>query len=459
MRNKLLSHLYSGFNQDPDPILAFEIWHPDGAAWNVKNRQLVVSTDAGSVLTSINLESVGTVWDVVCRLMDVGVRVSRINADTVDSSALILMDGAGRESQYTNSIYGYRSALWGLLEGYATEVQSAWYAVPQALEQARLHSADDDWLDLWGSYFGVTRRSGQADASYLATIVAETLRAKSNRYAIENAVLDVTGSQVQITEPWQSIFRLDASALSGAHALHDGVVVGHHLIRPLIPSGSDWDAVMAVIERTRAAGVLISNPVRIVPASLVPAAMPITPNVWASRFFDHTFLVGKINANALGRLVLDGDRPAINHLVAMFSLGSLGNAQGVNNDQHMTPWRSVAKASVALSDGFALGNLNAVLGRGQLVRRILPVPSLSGLLALSGASAVTTIDRVTEIVFDAHGALLLLGATVSQCGMWPEICMSYMVRLNEDTGWTGFWTADRAWHDQSVVGMAISQST
>lgn len=457
MRSRLLSTLYSAFDQNPSAVSAMTLSHPAGVAWSLTNRRLVVSTEGGAALADIDLGTVGTVVNVAAVLATVGVLVSNIRSESATLSAVVLMDGEGRESLLTNVLFGHTSALWGLIEGYATEVQAAEYAVPQALQQAKMHSAQGEWLDFWGTYFAVPRRARQTDEAYLASIVAETLRAKSNKYAIENAVLDITGTQIKIAEPWQRIFRLNVSALSGSHALHDGVNVGYHLIRPLIPSNSDYEAVMAVIEKTRSAGVMVSRPVRVVPAIQV-VVLPSVPTVWASRFVKHSFLINKISSGVLGRLVLDGPPPAINHRVATFSIASLSNAQGANNLQAIAPWRNVAKASVALSAGFALGGLNNVLGRGRLNRQVVPSPSLSGLLAMSGARSVITIDRVREITQDAR-KLLATNVQGGQLSFGYGFCLSYRAQLNDDTGWTGLWGSSRSWQDRSFVGMAITQTS
>lgn len=451
MRNQLLDYLYRELDRDPDATSAMTLTHPDGVTWSVANRRLVVGTETGRRLVEIDLTA-GTVWQVAFALMDAGIGVSRINPDFQRISAIALLDGAGTESSYTTALQVHRSVLWALMDGYATEVQAATDAVPQALRQARLHSAEAAWLDFWGSYFAVARRPAQPDAAYLASIVVETLRQKSNKYAIENAVFDITGSRVEITEPWQSIFRLDASQLSGAHALHDGVVVGYHLIRPVIPADSDWAGVMAVIDKTRAAGVVVSNPMRIVPAAQV-VVMPIEPTVWASRFIDHTFLVGNINPDVLGRLVLDGYRPPINHPAAIFSLSSLGNPDGANSEQHIAPFRSVAKSSITLSDGFALGDINAVLGRGRIDRELVPAPSISDALALSDAQVVVTVARVTDIVLDARGALANVSAQINQSESGLTVAFGFVATLNTDMGWTGTWSVGRHWNDHCIFGM------
>jgi hypothetical protein len=389
MRNKLLGYLYGAFDRDPDAATVMTLTHPDGVTWSVAGRRLVVNTETDAPLADIDLSS-GTVLQAAVQLAQVGVGV-RLKSAFSGLSALVLVDGAGTESVFTNVVRGHRSVLWALMDSYATEVQAAADSVPQALAQARMHTADGYWLDFWGSYFNVVRRPSQNDSDYLAWIVAETLRKKSNKYAIESAIIATTGSQTVITEPWQSIFRLDVSQLSGSHALHDGVVAGYHLIRPRIPASSDWDGVMAVIEDTRAAGVMVSNPVRVIP----PFYSTSTgyAGLWSSRFVENTFFTGRSTCDVLGALVLDGYRPPLNYPVSFYTMMVLECATDVNINQHITPYRSRSKASVTLSDGFALGEANAILGRG--IRKVKNIPvsdglTLSGTQVLSGLFGAST---------------------------------------------------------------------
>jgi len=461
MRNKLLGYLYGAFDRDPDAATVMTLTHPDGVTWSVAGRRLVVNTETDAPLADIDLSS-GTVLQAAVQLAQVGVGV-RLKSAFSGLSALVLVDGAGTESVFTNVVRGHRSVLWALMDSYATEVQAAADSVPQALLQARMHTADGYWLDFWGGYFNVVRRPSQNDSDYLAWIVAETLRKKSNKYAIESTILATTGSQTVITEPWQSILRLDASQLSGSHALHDGVVAGYHLIRPRIPASSNWRDVMAVIDKTRAAGVVVSHPVLVIPP--IVAVRTGDTGVWASRFVDHTFLVGKINTDVLGRLVLDGYRSAINHPVVIFYLNGISNSDGAHDEQHIAPFRSVAKSSINLSDGFALGAINSVLGRGRIDRKLVPLSSLSGTLAMSDQQVVVTISRVSEIVMDSHGAVLVLAVPSAQSSLGRCASYGFIAILNEDMGWTGNWfdysykgSTLRSWNDRCVAGMVMTHT-
>lgn len=454
MRNALLDRLYGAFDKSPSPVPTLKL-SGDNLTWVVSEESLSVKNGAGKTIADIPLDGL-SITDLSRALPVPGLRVD-LTGPLTSLSAHVLIPGSGNTSDPGGGVItGHRSVLWAFLSAYSIELKRAKTQVSEAVSQASLHSARGEWLDFWGGYFGLPRPQIANDDEYLAYIVSEAFRTRVNRYAIEQAVLDLTGIDVAITEPWQSIFRLSQSELSGSHALHDGVVAGYNIIRPIIPAGGHWDAVMAVIDRNRAAGVMVFNPVHVVPASQV-TVMPIEPTVWSSRFYSHTFLIGKINPDALGKLVLDGRRSPINHQASIYSLSSLGNADGAKTEQQVVPWRSVSKSSIALSDGYALGSINAVLGRGRISREVAPEASLSGLLALSDARSVVTIVRVAEITGDAHGALLWMAVPFDQAGAGLGIVFSFSVARNTDTGWTGAWSAVRKWNDHSFVGMAMSE--
>lgn len=154
-------------------------------------------------------------------------------------------------------IKAFTSLLWGLFSGYAGELDIASQQVREALRQMVIGTAEAEWLDLWGALYAVPRLPGELDAAYAARIPREAFRLRVNARGIEQAILDATGHDVRIEEPWREIFTLDQSSLSGGDKLYDGVNVGYHLIRPETRDFVDWSAVHAVIDRNRAAGVLV----------------------------------------------------------------------------------------------------------------------------------------------------------------------------------------------------------
>lgn len=241
------------FDKDPIAEVAFRLQHPDGAAWLIADGQLraTVADDFYYDLSQY------TVSELVEALQDDGFDVVSLSPAIAPLSALVLIDGAGDHGVSNgDQIKAFTSILWALLSAYAREATAAGEQVRQALRQMVITQAEGEWLDLWGSLYAVARRPGELDAAYAARIPREAFRLRVNARAIEQAILDATGYDVRITEPWRDIFTLDESLLSGPDKLYDGVTAGYHLIRPETRQSVDWDAVNAVIERNRAAGVL-----------------------------------------------------------------------------------------------------------------------------------------------------------------------------------------------------------
>ncbi len=187
MRSRLLDKLYNAFNRDPNVQKAFAIWHADGVAWQLTDRRLVVHSGAGALLA--DLAVAGTVADVVAGLTSQGVTVNDVRSGVMGFHASVLVESSGTAA---NNIKGFidahRSILWALISSYAQEVGVAADMVPQAIRQATLQTAEGDWLDYWGGFFGIQRRSGQADASYLALIIPDTLRQANTRSAVEKPI-------------------------------------------------------------------------------------------------------------------------------------------------------------------------------------------------------------------------------------------------------------------------------
>lgn len=309
MRSELLDRLHSAFDRSPDAAVALAITHAQGVAWSVARHRLVVSTEDGSALADLSLLD-KTISQLASALTSAGVTVSYINPAMSALHAAVLLDGGGVESESNGSLLrGHRSVLHALVDAYAVELEDLGDRVPRALEQAQLHSAVGDWLDFWGGYFGVSRAAGQDDAAYLQSIIAETLRPKSNRYAIERAILDITGKRVEIDEPWTRIFRLDASALSSGARLKDGATIGRNLIRPIAREPMILDEALAIVGRMRAAGVQVLPPAFRL-ASKVDAGLALTVRAAVTR--DHNREVHRKVGAVLGEGAIE-DAPILNH--------------------------------------------------------------------------------------------------------------------------------------------------
>lgn len=246
------------FDKDPVGEQAFRLRHPDGASWRISERTLTAV--AGGVERQYDLAAT-TVAGLAEALQADGFQILALNSSLAHLSALVLVDAEGDEANSNGDrLIAFTSLLWVLLSAYAGEVTEAGLQVREALRQMVITQAEGEWLDLWGTLYGVGRSPNEIDAAYAPRIPHEAFRIRCNARAIELAILDATGEDVRIEEPWTRIFRLDESTLSGPDKFYDGELIGYHLIQPTARTNIDWPAVRAVIDRNRAAGVMILEP-------------------------------------------------------------------------------------------------------------------------------------------------------------------------------------------------------
>ena len=94
--------------------------------------------------------------------------------------------------------------LDALLGGLASGWSSVYQQLQYVRAQTRIATATDIWLDVVAQdYFGsrLTRRAGQVDPVFRATIQRELFRERGTRAAIVSVVQDLTGRPPQIFEP------------------------------------------------------------------------------------------------------------------------------------------------------------------------------------------------------------------------------------------------------------------
>lgn len=227
----------------------------DDASFSITGDLLELSVGGASRYFNLHGMSVA---DLVTAIEAAGIDAAALSEFPGGSAATLLDHGDG--ALRTRSIQGFTSLLWALFYGYAHEVAEAEYQVGQALRQMVITQAEGEWLDVWGTLYGDSRREAEQDEAYSARIPEEAFRLRVNALGIEKAILDITGFDVRIEEPWKNIFRLDESLLSGTHKFYDGERIGYHLIQPVSDENVDWAAVMPIIHRNRPAGVLVLEP-------------------------------------------------------------------------------------------------------------------------------------------------------------------------------------------------------
>ena len=195
---------------------------------------------------------------------------------------MLLFDGSGNSSASNGDrIYAFRDLLRSLIGGYARELRTAKSQVSEAICQMVITQAEGEWLNLWGNLYNTPRPRGMQDSKYQLLIPQEAFRIRVNGYAIEKAILDLTGQRVSIEEPWSDMFRLDTSRLSSLNRFYDGDSIGYHIILPVAYQPVVWDGIVEIIERNKAAGVIVLPPEA---RHRVWVRDPLVGRIWSQRW-------------------------------------------------------------------------------------------------------------------------------------------------------------------------------
>lgn len=256
---RLLKHPHAAvFDKDPLAELVLRVSHAGGSSWVVAAGVLTVVAGGEEFTYQLAGYTVSTLANA---MQADGLSVTRVNSRYGHLSALALVEGASNQwLSNGDHLRVFTSLLWALLQGYSREVDAAQEQIRQALLQMVIATAEGEWLDLWGTLYGVPRMTGESDAELRIRIPREAFRLRSNPRAIEAAIKDLTGKDVSILEPWQSSFVLDQSLLSGQDKMQDGQFVGPFLIQPSSVGPIDWSDVIPIVDRNRPAGVLMLPP-------------------------------------------------------------------------------------------------------------------------------------------------------------------------------------------------------
>lgn len=449
---RLLKHPHRAvFDTSPDDELALRLRHPDGAAWTVADETLTVT--AGDILHVYNLATL-SIAGLVTRLRNDGFEVLDVSPTFSAMSASILVEGSNSQGRSNGDhLTGFKSLMWALFGGYARELRTAKAQIPEALRQMIITEAEGEWLDLYGSLYDQPRQIGQTDTEYAPIIPREAFRIRLNTKAIEKAIIEQTGKDVRIDEPWKLMFRLDQSALSGTHHLHDSAYYTPFIIQPVATEPFDMAEVIKIVERNKAAGVIVHAPSLIMPARHV--SFGDNYKVGLSR--EDTYLIGAwaSGEKPLGVMRLDNNSFNFNHRVQAFQIIAISNVDGLQTEQNFGKARNVAFASIALSAGVPLGDKNAILSRGSYRYDITPKPIMSDTLALSDLKSTKVITLVERVTIETHGVLVADGIDGAVTNIQFDIrAMSASLHDNSNT-WTGNWD-QRTWSGWREVGMTVT---
>lgn len=392
-----------------------------GMAWQVADEVLIIQ--AGDRALRYDLAAM-TVGQLAASLAADGLEVGPIAAEFAGLSATVLVEGAGDQAQSNGDrLQGFTSLLWSLYSAYGRELRQAGDQVRQALRQMVIPQAEGEWLELWANLYGVEKLKNETDAHLAERIPKEAFRIRVNALAIEQAIKDATGKDVIIEEPWEFLFRLDESVLSGNAKFYDGRTVGYHLLRPVSKRSIDWSDVLPVIHRNRAAGVLVLQPEARI-GSEIDARIDGTVS------FGATVYTGAVlplwTDSRLDYMKLSAEEITRNWDVTISQVLSLVNIDPLLNPAGISAHRSIAMASIALSEGPALGDENAVLPRAKLTQAGSHM-TLSDDAELSSPDQRPVWKPVDRITTEVHArGELVLDTPIAVVGQGSELRAAFV---------------------------------
>jgi hypothetical protein len=366
MLKRLLASLHSAvFDKSPDSALAFFIRHPDGVRWMVEDE--VLTATVGNESRSYDLAAF-TVGQLAGQMVLDGFDVEGLSPELAGLSASVLIEGSGNTlNSNGDRLFGFRDLLRSLFGGYARELRIAKKQIGEGLRQLVITQAEGEWLDLWGALYNTPRKPRQSDADYAPIIPREAFRIRVNAFAIELAIWELTGQLVHIEEPWGDMFRLDYSRLSSNSRFFDGSTIGYHLIKPVSDGPINWDGILDIIYRNKAAGVIILPPEEHDRTWIRDA---LNGTIWQQRVDAMGTLVKYSNLSRLSiDLRLSDHSIEMNYSVAITSLQMLSCLGGVNGDfLPVSLSRLISIGPVVYPDDYAAYTSHSAFARPLLVQ-------------------------------------------------------------------------------------------
>lgn len=228
----LTAQLYRGFKRDAAPFLALRIRYDGGLVWKVEDRVLTLTVTGGPGTSQvINLPGL-----TIARLVQTvaalpGYTTPYVTTpDLAGLAASVLLDGTGDQDQSNGDhLNGYTSLTWAYLDAMAVELTEAARQIDQMLLQMSPGTAEAQWLDLWGNYFGIPRMTGEADRPYGTRMIVEVLRPRGNNVALEVVISEALGQPAEVTDVVNAIGFTqfyDGSRTFGGTSRFDGGYVG-----------------------------------------------------------------------------------------------------------------------------------------------------------------------------------------------------------------------------------------
>lgn len=204
LTQKLLGLLHRVFSVDPEHFLALQLGYDgDGLTWTVADAVLTTTVSGGQgvdLLIDLTTYTLGELINFIAAQPGYSV-VKATGSANRKLGARILIDATGDLSVDSGDrLYAYTSLNWAFMDAYSVELEVAKAQIPEAINQLDLTTAEDEWLDELGSYYGVERLTDELNASYGPRIVATVMRPRCNNVSIEKAISYYTGQETTVTD-------------------------------------------------------------------------------------------------------------------------------------------------------------------------------------------------------------------------------------------------------------------
>lgn len=169
----------------------------------------------------------------------------------LDGSPLLLLQPL--QTQQTIRLNYPRSALWAEFRTFGWELDDQSRRQRTATDQVYFDRSRGEWLNDWGTRFGIERFKGETDEAYVQRIAGEIVRPTQNNVALEIILEEAIGVAATILDAWPNRDELDPAdqAKTPGHFLLD-------LSIPNVLSPEDTQALIdksySIVRRHKAAG-------------------------------------------------------------------------------------------------------------------------------------------------------------------------------------------------------------
>lgn len=271
MFEPLLRYLPKYFNIDPEKREAIRLRAPAGttATWDLYDERLSLAWADQTRVYDLRDYTVGAIVDALQAqgfVLDPG-----YDHLLLALGAVVLLEGRGTLVDYAGSPF---YAFTSLLHVLTRPVESGWRqfqdAIPEAVDQESIATADADWLTVHGDLYGIPRLAGMDDATYRAHLIAEVFRPRNTPRGIEHSLLRLGYPAVRVREPWQEMHYLSTDAtLSGAHHLPGAPIYEYHTLQLTANDHQAWAGPMAEADADRPAGTILLPPATLLPVTVL----------------------------------------------------------------------------------------------------------------------------------------------------------------------------------------------